>query len=439
VAVSPQVIIEQVLLLASGKRVCIAYSGGIDSHVLLHLLATSKYAQLKNLVAIHVDHGLNKDSAQWAQHCADVAAELSVNFISLQADVTNIESLGMEAAARAARYQVLQDALSENDILLTAQHQEDQAETVLLQLFRGAGPKGLSAMGSSFQLGDTRCIRPLLNVSQDDVLRYAKTNHLQWVEDPSNVETRWNRNYIRHTLWPDIVARWPSAAQTISRSAAHCAETSELLDDLAEHDFALLNVDKTSISLSITALLTLSVARCRNVLRHFLLWKKLPLPSRVNLQRIIDEVCMAKTDSDPLVAWAGVEVRRYRDQLYFMLPLTDHDNSNKVKADSFQDISLQDGRVIEWISLDGQGIKLPSSGNVTLRFRQGGEKIKPQGEEHHKSLKHLFQQWSVPPWQRDRIPLIFCDDKLVAVVGYCIDDLYSVSDGQQGSLPQFKV
>jgi len=439
VALSPQVISNGVGALASGKRVWIAYSGGVDSHVLLHLLAHSDHPQLKNLAAIHVDHGLNNDSAVWAQHCADTAADLNVDFVSLTADVRNIESLGVEAAAREARYQALQKALTEDDILLTAQHQQDQAETLLLQLFRGAGPKGLSAMASHFNLGETETFRPLLHVSQSDILLYAQSHKLQWIDDPSNVETRWNRNYIRHKLWPDILERWPSAAKTISRSAEHCAETSELLDALAEQDFADLGLDTSTSSLPIDALLALSPARCRNLLRHFFLWKKLPLPSTVNLQGIIDEVCLAKQDSNPMVSWSGVEIRRYQNQLYFMSPLIHHDNENIIKLNSFQDVNLMDGRVVEWVRTEGRGLKLPVSAEITIRFRQGGEQIKPQGSAHHKSLKHLFQQWCIPPWQRDRIPLIFCDDKLVAVVGYCIDEVYSASNGVQGHWPQLKL
>jgi len=439
VALSPQIVVDEIVELAAGKRVWVAYSGGVDSHVLLHLLAKSEHPQLENLAAIHIDHGLNHDSPKWTQHCADISTGLNIDFLSLKVTVKNIESVGMEAAAREARYQALQNALTEKDFLLTAQHQQDQAETLLLQLFRGAGPKGLSAMASHFMLGETETIRPLLNDSQTDILNYAQEHNLQWIDDPSNVETRWNRNYIRHELWPDIIKRWPSAAQTISRSAEHCAETSELLDDLAEQDLALLEVDKTSTSLPIKMLLTLSPARYRNALRHFFLWKKHLLPSSINLQRIIDEVCLAKQDSNPLVTWSGVEIRRYKDQLYVMSPLPSHNHNYSVEMDSFQDIRLEDGRIIEWCKVEEDGLKLPISAKITLRFRQGGEQIKPQGGEHHKSLKHLFQQWSIPPWQRDRIPLIFCDDKLVAVIGYCIDDLYSVSDGQQGSLPQFKV
>jgi len=438
VALFPQQITDEIVTLAAGKRIWVAYSGGVDSHVLLHLLSQSNQSALKNLAAIHVDHGLHPDSAQWTQQCADTAADLNVHFVSLTANVTNIESLGMEAAAREARYHALQQALTADDILLTAQHQQDQAETLLLQLFRGAGPKGLSAMAAQFLLGETDTIRPLLNVSQAEILAYAHQHHIQWIDDPSNVETRWNRNYIRHKLWPDIIQRWPSAARTISRSAEHCAETSELLADLAQQDLTILGVDKNSTSLPITALLTLSMARCRNALRHFMLLKKCPLPSSVNLQRIIDEVCLAKQDAKPLVTWSGVEIRRYQDQLYFMSPLLKHNSKHIIKITGFQNVALGDGRFIQWEKKVGEGLNFPETAEITLRFRQGGEQIKPQGGDHHKSLKHLFQHWAIPPWQRDRIPLIFCDDKLVAVIGYCISDSYRVNGEQKGYLPQFK-
>lgn len=438
-ALSARAIIDDIIELSSGKRIWVAYSGGVDSHVLLHLLAHAKHPQLKIISAIHIDHDLHVDSEQWTQHCAEVCTDLEVDFHSLKVNVKNIESLGMEAAAREARYQAFQNTLTQNDILLTAQHQQDQAETLLLQLFRGAGPKGLSAMARNFNLGQTHVFRPLLDISQADILAYAKDHDLQWIDDPSNVETRWNRNYIRHKLWPDVIERWPSAAKTISRSAEHCAETSELLDALAKQDLAEMGCDITSDFLSISDLLLLTPARCRNLLRHFLIWKKLPLPSTITLQRLIDEVCLAKQDSKPLVSWSGVEIRRYQDQLHFMFPLSHHDNHFMMELTDLNDFSLEDGRVIEWIAVEQQGISEQRiRQGVTLRFRQGGERIKPQGEQHHKSLKHLFQQWLIPTWQRDRIPLIFCEDKLIAVVGYCSSDVDSANNGQPGYLPQLK-
>ena len=433
-------IVSDIIEAASGKNIWVAYSGGVDSHVLLHLLATAKIKSYASIYAIHIDHGLNSQSHQWTQHCSTVAAELSVEFISVKVSVENIESLGMEAAARTARYQALEDNLAKNDFLLTAQHQHDQAETVLLQLLRGAGPKGLSAMAKTFQLGETKVYRPLLSLSQADIVTYAKQHNLQWIDDPSNVETRWNRNYIRHTLWPEIALRWPSAEKTLSRSAEHCAEASELMAELAEQDLMTLDCDKKSDSLSISSLLKLSVSRQRNLLRHIFMWKNISLPSTVNLQRILDEVCLAKQDSMPMVSWSKIEIRRYQDTLFIMSPLPEHDETQVVECQGGGDVAINKSSILSWKVSDSQGVKKQVlTDGVIIRFRQGGEHIQLQGQQHHKSLKHLFQEWGIPPWQRGRIPLVFVGDELVAVVGYCISSTVAVDKGEVGYLPSLNI
>jgi tRNA(Ile)-lysidine synthase len=431
-------IVHSVTCLAENKKIWVAYSGGVDSHVLLHLLATRLSEHCQAIHAIHIDHGLQSQSKQWTQHCADIAAELNVDFIAVEVVVNNIDSLGMEAAAREARYQALEQYLTENDILLTAQHQDDQAETLLLQLFRGAGPKGLSAMADEFQLGDVKVLRPLIAESQHDILAYAQQHQLSWIDDPSNSETRWNRNYVRHTLWPTIVKRWPSAAKTLSRSAQHCAEASELLDDLAQQDLVDLDCSQSSDCLPIRGLLTLTAARRNNLLRFYLNLKQLPMPSTVNLQRVYDEVCLAKQDSVPLVSWAGVEVRRYQDQVYFMRPLVTGD-VREFEVNNADIIQLDPNRVLAWQTELGKGIKLSIlSKGISVRFRQGGERIKLHGSDHHKSVKHLFQEWMIPPWQRDQIPLLFSGDELIAIAGYCVSESASVRHDKQGYFPVIK-
>ena len=434
-----QIIKAVIAASAQKKDIWVAYSGGVDSHVLLHLLATANNDDLLTIHAIHIDHGLNSLSHQWTQHCADIAAELKIDFTLQKVKVDNIEKLGMEAAAREARYQALEKKLGDDDILLTAQHQHDQAETLLLQLLRGAGPKGLSAMAEEFNLGNVHVFRPLLNVPQTDILAYATQHKLKWIEDPSNIETRWNRNYIRHKIWPELAKRWPSAAKTLSRSAEHCAEASELLDDLAASDLASFSLDDAPNSLPISELLELSSARRNNLLRYFIRLKQFSLPSSVNLQRIIDEVCLAKQDSEPLVSWDKVEVRRFHNQLYFMATLAAY-HGKEISLNNYNGIRLDKHRRLEWKQRVGVGIKqeIISSG-LTLRFRQGGERIKSQGSAHHSLLKHLFQQWAIPPWQRNRIPLLFSDDKLIAVIGYCISDEASVKHDQKGYFPVIKV
>lgn len=413
-----------------------AYSGGIDSHVLLHLLATSKQTKLKPIHAIHIDHGLHSDSSKWTKHCALVAAELGIEFTNVEVNVANIDKLGLEAAARAARYNAFEQHLTVNDVLLTAQHQQDQAETLLLQLFRGAGPKGLAGMAEQFSLGNSRVVRPFLNVKQSDILTYAEQHQLEWIDDPSNIKTRWNRNYIRHNVMPEIEKRWPSVAKTISRSAENCAESSELLTDLARHDLMTIGANNTSDSLSISKLLVLSPARSRNLIRHFIEWKQMVLPSSAVLRGIIDEVCLAKQDSVPMMAYADVEIRRFQDKLYIMSPLRAHDASQIIECNNTADLKINDHIVLRWQQQNGLGLQEEIiAAGLTVQFRQGGEQIQLPNHSQHKSLKQLFQEWQVPPWQRDRIPLLFNGEDLVAVADYAIDISAGVAEKKQGYFP----
>jgi len=429
--------VEAIISLATSKQIWVAYSGGVDSHVLLHLLATAEHMPLVSLHAIHIDHGLHADSSSWTQHCKIVVADLGIDLSSIKVQVANIEKMGLEAAARAARYNAFEQYLTENDVLLTAQHQQDQAETLLLQLFRGAGPKGLASMAKQFQLGKLSVARPLLNSKQSDILAYAQQHNLKWIEDPSNVETRWNRNYIRHNVLPEIEKRWPSAAKTISRSAENCAEASELLTELAQHDLMAIEADSASDYLAIPKLLALSAARCRNLIRHFIELKGLALPSAAVLQGVIDEVCLAKQDSVPMIAYADVEIRRFQGKLYFMRSLPEHDVSQIIECNSTADLKINNHITLSWQQLDGQGLKEAFiTAGLTLRFRQGGEQIQLPKQPHRKSLKHLFQQWAIPPWQRDRIPLLFSGERLVAIVGYAIDHKSSVTEDEKGYIPE---
>ena len=432
-----QQIINELISISCSKRFWIAYSGGLDSHVLLHLLVKSQHPDIEFIGAIHIDHGLNSQSADWSQHCADIAKELKVEFKSLTVEVTGIEQLGMEAAAREARYKALSSQLISNDVLLTAQHQEDQAETVLLQLLRGAGPKGLSAMARQSEWANIQLIRPLIHCSQHDILSYAKTHQLNWIDDPSNNDTRWNRNYIRHTLWPNISQRWPQAAKTFGRSAQHCAEAAELLEELALSDLTKFNVDLNEDCLPIPELLRLSTARRNNLIRYFISLKHYSMPSVVNLKRITNEVCLAKQDAVPIVSWQGVDVRRYQQKLYFMTNLMPHDQEMVIEINHHNNCKIGREQILVWKEVLGEGLaKSVLQLGLSLRFRQGGERIQPQGHQHHALLKNLLPQWNIPPWQRDRVPLLFKQDQLVAVVGYCVSEQYSVEQDEIGFLPQ---
>ena len=429
-------LIKQTIANCTDRVIWVAYSGGMDSHVLLHLLASSQELPCHRLKAIHIDHRLHDDSAQWAMHCAKVANTLGVDFQSIEVEVLNIDSMGLEAAARMIRYQTIAEKLSTKDIVFTAQHQEDQAETLLIQLLRGSGPKGLSAMAPLSPIGKAQMMRPLLNTNQVDIKAYAKDHKLEWIDDPSNINNKFNRNYLRHEVWPSITKRWPSASRLLSRSAQHCADADTLLTDLAKIDLAVLSVKGGENSLNIDGLLSLSTERCKNLLRYFIAFHHFSLPSAVMLQRIIDEVCLSAEDSMPMIQWAGIQIRRYRGEIFFLEPQKTVDTQQSFLCKTPERLKLFDECFLTWLEVENMGIsKAIFDDGLRVGFREGGEKIKLHGHQYHKSLKTLFQEWAIPPWERDRIPLLFCGDELIAVVGYGLSEQCKLEAGQEGYLP----
>jgi tRNA(Ile)-lysidine synthase len=435
----PQRVVERVVEASAGRSVWIAYSGGVDSHVLLHLLATSGQFPAGQLHTIHIDHGLSEQSSHWAEHCQQIAADLAVDYHCTQVTVEGIAEHGLESAARQARYKAIANHVSSQDTVLTAQHQDDQAETLLLQLLRGAGPKGLAAMPVESQLADAQLLRPLLGVTQAQIIAYAEQYHLRWIEDPSNRDTQLNRNYLRHQVWPAVKKRWPQASEVLSRSAQHCADYDVLAYDLGMLDLETVIVEDETRQLSISSLMALSIERQRNAVRTALQQWDMPLPSQQVLQSLIDDVCLAEHDRMPMLSWAEVEVRRFQDKLYFDFPSCVWDGEISYMCSGPSPITLSDGRVVDWLKTDNMGITAAQFElGMRLSFRQGGESILLAGHVHHKSLKHLYQEWAVPPWERGRIPLLFQGDELLAVVGYGYSEQCVLSEDEQGWLPIIK-
>lgn len=434
-AFNPQQVLVELIKLVAGRPVCIAYSGGVDSHVLLHLLAATNHPQLPAVRALHIDHGLHTQSADWANHCSQIAEQLGITFESVKVSVEDIQERGLEAAAREARYHAFRSDLAEDEVLLTAQHQHDQAETLLLQLLRGAGPSGLSAMWPESNLDGLTIIRPFLTISKNDIIEYAQLHQLKWIDDPSNSDININRNYLRHDIWPRLETRWPAMSRTLSRSAEHCREAVELMRDLASLDAEKVCPQGTD-TLVLSALLELPEARQRNLLRFAIENNGLLLPSAIVLQRVVDEVCQAAEDKMPEVTWLGGRVRRYRDTLYIEAGVSDSTDLEELHLHDTQNVRLSDGRLLKWQLSSGQGLKEHViKAGLLLKFREGGERIRLQGHAQHKSLKQLFQEWDVPPWQRQKIPLLFVQHELVAVVGYGYAEHYATDIGDRGWLP----
>ena len=418
--------------LSADTTVWVAYSGGCDSHVLLHALAQLQQRQDFELKAIYVNHGLSPNAVNWGDHCRRTSTELDVAFVELKVDARPQDGESPEAAARNARYQAITETLQAGEYLCTAHHQDDQAETLLLQLLRGAGPKGLAGMPQASVLGKATQLRPLLGFSQAQLQAYAEQHDLSWIEDESNSDTGFNRNYLRHEVMPLLRQRWPSADATIARSASNCAEAAELIEVLAEQDYQLVKAE-ASTELSISKLLEFEKARLKNVLRYWIRLAGLPLPSDKKLQHIISDVLAAAEDKTPLVHWPGAEVRRFNGRLYVMPPLPEFDVSQVIPwHDLTQALALPSGGWLSCETTDQQqaiGLEVLESGQVTVRFRQGGEVCQPAGSAHHKSLKQLFQESDIPPWQRQRVPLVYIGEYLAAVAGLCIGEEVSCKEG----------
>lgn len=433
--------------LTARREIFVAYSGGVDSHVLLVSLlnaaASNSNLQVNpslSITAVHINHGIHPDADQWEEHCRATCTTLQVPLIVEKINVTahirrhvaaKKKHQGMEAVARKLRYQALRAIVPCAAALLTAHHAADQAETLLLQLLRGAGPKGLAAIPERSWLrrddgGGIELLRPLLSFSRAVLLQYANEQQLNWIEDRSNLDISINRNYLRQQVIPVLQQRWPALLQTCGRVAVNCHETQHLAEELAASDYALMKVDKgantNNRTLAIAKLLDLDVLRQRNVLRYFLQQLYLPLPSRVKLEEIQRTVLHCTDDAVACVKWIEAEVRRYQGELYAMRPLPPHDASAIVV---WNDLTkpLQLPREV----LGGVVLRLPQEllqsqpqFQYTVRFRQGGERCRIKGRKHSSELKKLMQEWGIPPWQRDRIPLLYRGDTIVMVIGYCV-------------------
>jgi tRNA(Ile)-lysidine synthase len=435
VSFSPAILAEHLAQLenTAGQpaRFVIAYSGGLDSTALAHALSCLKrdHAHFADtpVVAIHIDHQLQPESSSWSEQCAENAAEFGIEFQSLSVTVQLESGKGPEASARDARYSALHTTLHGGDWLLSAHHREDQAETLLLNLIRGSGPAGVAGIGDVRRFGPGWLVRPMLNVNRADILQYAIDHELKWVEDPSNADRRFDRNFLRHEVLPRLRSRWPDIAARVQRSAGHAGEASQLLVELAEIDLAALGA--CSERLPIDGLAALSEARQRNVIRYALRDQGLSTPTALQLQRIMTEVIPAREDAQPLVSWPGGSVRRYRNGLY-LLP--------ENLADAVESASLQDGELELGAGL-GQLILEPGAktgvsdalikAGLSIRPRLGGEEIQPKGQRHTRKLKKLLQEEGVVPWMRDRLPLIYSGEQLVAVGDLWLADDAAASPG----------
>lgn len=423
----PQFLAHQLRRYAR-RPIWIAYSGGRDSHVLLHLAVRAGLAPR----AVHVDHGLHAASADWARHCQSVCRGLDVPLTVERVEVDVTAAAGLEDAAREARYRVFRAVLGPDEVLLTAHHRRDQAETVLLRILRGAGLHGLAAMPRERALGSGRLVRPLLDVDREAIDAYARLQALNWIDDPSNDQPDADRNYLRHHVMPVLQGRWHAAERMFGRLAGQAAEDARLLDELAELD---LRDCADADSLSVSGLMRLERPRQRNAVRRWLRRQDRRPPSAARLEAGLDALLTAAADREPVLRWHDGAIRRYRERLYLLASRSVAPTEAVFEWDMGSVLIIAGvGRLAAVETRGGERLKasLLERDDITVRLRQGGERIRPAGSAHHRPLKTLFQEAGVPPWERRRTPLVYAGEVLVCVGERWIAADYAASADEPG-------
>lgn len=403
------------------KQYYLAYSGGLDSHVLLHACAVvqAQNPQQFRFQVIHIHHGLQASADAWAAHAEQVCAalQLPLKLIYLNLKPTRGESI--EAVARQARYQALSACLAKDEMLLSAHHQDDQAETFLLNALRGSGGAGLAAMPPVRPLGLAYLGRPLLACSRAQLAAYAERYQLNYVDDPSNAEIQFDRNYLRHEILPRLQSRWPAASQTLSRAATWQAEQQQILEQLLTQQLAQF-AGRRAQTLSVQALITVDKLMQKALIRQWLAHLGFALPAARKLEAILSTMLTASMDAMPCVKWQGCELRRYRDDLYALKPFSPHDPTQVLLWEDWeQDLYLPSLGCYLSKALLSPALKQGAKAEnlpITIGFRQGGERVQRE-QGYSLALKQLFQAAGVPPWERERIPLVYRGDELRLVVG----------------------
>jgi len=391
--------------LRSGARVWLAYSGGCDSSALLHRLHA---LGMPGLRAVHVHHGLQAAADAWASHCRAFCRQLGIPLKRLRVSVARDHPAGPEAAAREARYAALRSLMRPGDCLVTAHHQDDQAETLLLRLLRGTGVAGAAAMRPVAEFAPGLLWRPLLETPRERLRAYAVTHGLDWVEDPQNSDPAYSRSWLRSELMPRLRQRWPQAGDSLARFARHAGETAGLLEALADLDLAAMPAGP---ALSVSALLSLSAPRRHNLLRRWLALQAGETPAADWLSRCDRELLGARPDGAPCLALAAWELRRYRDRLYLMRAL--------LPPPGELELAWPRGRVLALPADCGRLVAARTPAMpLTVRWPRGGERLRAAPGAPSRSLKNLFQALGVPVWVRERTPLVWRDGQLLAVGSY---------------------
>ncbi|NOU01863.1 MAG: tRNA lysidine(34) synthetase TilS [Gallionella sp.] len=471
-------------LLPVHSRILIGLSGGVDSVVLLHLLNQFAPKFSWQLSALHVHHGISPNADAWVKFCMELCANYAIPLVIEHVDIAPLREHGIEAAARKLRHAAF--AKQPCDVVVLAHHADDQSETLLLQLLRGAGVRGASAMPqfsgfnrnsvefrpvradgttshstksannadqvAGYELVEANCdlatshpstgsgrtdsvkstVRPLLHCSRHEILNYAAEHRLQWMEDESNADDSYPRNSLRHRVLPLLGEKFPAYRDTLARSAQHFAEANSLLDELAQQDAVQAIAGET---MAVTALQSLTPPRAKNLLRYFLHRLGATMPQAVQIDEMLQQLCNARDDAAVCISFGDWQVRRYQGKVYVLCALGEFDKHIVMSwHGEAQLIWPALNTSLQFKHTQGVGISLGKlqHASVTLRLRQGGETLRPHPKAATRTLKNLLQEHHIPPWQRDRLPLLYCGEELVCVVGVAIAAAYQAAGDEAG-------
>ncbi|MFV7783271.1 tRNA lysidine(34) synthetase TilS [Shewanella marisflavi] len=429
----------------AGTKLVLAYSGGVDSEVLAYGLSQlSKVNSELSYQLVHVHHGLSENADGWQSHCERRAREYGLPIAVKRVTVASGARISLEAAARDARYAALREELSPGDILLTAHHQDDQLETLLLALKRGLGPKGLGAMGEVQAFSpDNLMLRPLLGVARAQIEAFAKSAGLTHIQDESNLDSRFDRNFLRLEVLPTLTARWPAFAATASRSAQLCAEQQALIDEEVSLRLPVMLVSVPHAEYQVLDVKALANERALwrpHLLRGFIEYRGFALPSAAQLGEILNQLLAAKNDAQVAIRIKSMQLRRFQHHLYLdpvvLEPRVGRRLTGVGPHPDTPELSWPiDSRLQLRATWAETGPRLTLDGSLPLRLAFGapsGLRCHPHSRDKGRELKKLWQEFAVPPWERSRVPLIFAGDKLVAAVGYWVEKGFLASEGEGG-------
>lgn len=426
--------IQKQLEKTGANKLLVAFSGGLDSTVLLTLV--SDFSKCNNLdcTALHVNHQLSSNASEWAAHCAEFCRECHIPIEVMTVQVFSASRTSLEAQAREARYGALQQRMDEKTLLLTGQHRDDQVETLLLQLKRGSGPKGLAAMPELKSFAAGWIGRPLLSLSREQLEKWAVHVGLTWIEDESNESMAFDRNFLRHQIVPLMKQRWPGVDKAISRSAELCAESQDLLDQLAQID-----VGNQSLigSLPLSVLQGLPLERQRNLLRFWLSKQNVVMPPAIRLNNFLTQVVKVKPDRHPELRWQQRKLVVYAHALYLIPLLPPRSDLASIMVSS-ESVILPQGlgriKIVEaTYSKTDPLLRLEVPGEkVSIRFGVQSVRSCPDKRVGYRSLSKRMHEMHIPPWQRSRVPLVFFGEQLAAVGDFWIEKGFAVTYGKPG-------